>query len=444
MEFSLEKVVNNGVISTNLQSKMIVLLKEQFTQEEQEWYIGNLYMYMNYHPTNDFIINLDHVFKMIGFATKGNAMKTIKSNFVVDEDYKILLSHTGKQVYGGSESEKAAFPYGKAGPSNDEVIFRMEKNLGGAGLNKEDILLNVDTFKNLCMIAKTEKGKTIRKYYVKLENIYNQLIKEEIQQIKEAQETTVKLLEEKEKCLEEKAKINEELVNKNKLLEQQKHKDITYEEISKAGHVYIFSCDQPGTYKCGRTKNVNSRVKGLQTACVQTIQVLFDYPTNNDLLLETAVHHILDRYRCNSNREHFRCDLDYMKRIVTIVGKVLDTLKSSYQTISENELMQRLEMKCIEENRNVLSLPDPYQNSFSKWLDENLIYSYGDILQLNTICEDFMGRKVSPRSMSQFRKELENYIAKDVILRDKRVNHQMQDSSYNGQKYKGYLHLTLK
>jgi len=31
-----------------------------------------------------------------------------------------------------SESEKAAFPYGKAGPSNDEVIFRMEKNLGGA------------------------------------------------------------------------------------------------------------------------------------------------------------------------------------------------------------------------------------------------------------------------------------------------------------------------
>jgi phage anti-repressor protein len=428
MEFSLEKVVNNGVISTNLQSKMIVLLKEQFTQEEQEWYIGNLYMYMNYHPTNDFIINLDHVFKMIGFATKGNAKRTIENNFTKDEDYKIISIKN----------------------NIEKQLLRTEK-LGGSGVLQEDILLNVDTFKNLCMIAKTEKGKTIRKYYVKLENIYNQLIKEEIQQIKEAQETTVKLLEEKEKCLEEKekcleekAKINEELVNKNKLLEQQKYKDITYEEISKAGHVYIFSCDQPGTYKCGRTKNVNSRVKGLQTACVQTIQVLFDYPTNNDLLLETAVHHILDRYRCNSNREHFRCDLDYMKRIVTIVGKVLDTLKSSYQTISENELMQRLEMKCIEENRNVLSLPDPYQNSFSKWLDENLIYSYGDILQLNTICEDFMGRKVSPRSMSQFRKELENYIAKDTILRDKRVNHQMQDSSYNGQKYKGYLHVTLK
>ena len=28
---------------------------------------------------------------MIGFANKGNAMKTIKSNFIKDEDYKITL-----------------------------------------------------------------------------------------------------------------------------------------------------------------------------------------------------------------------------------------------------------------------------------------------------------------------------------------------------------------
>ncbi len=37
--------------------------------------------------------------------------------------------------------EKAAFPKGKAATST--------KNLGGAGLNKEDVMLNVDTFKNL-------------------------------------------------------------------------------------------------------------------------------------------------------------------------------------------------------------------------------------------------------------------------------------------------------
>jgi hypothetical protein len=31
------------------------------------------------------------------------------------------------------------------------------------------------------MIAKTDKGKAIRKYYVKLENIHNKIIKEEIE-----------------------------------------------------------------------------------------------------------------------------------------------------------------------------------------------------------------------------------------------------------------------
>ena len=29
-------------------------------------------------------------------------------------------------------------------------------------------MLNIDTFKNLCMLAKTTKGKEIRKYYVKI------------------------------------------------------------------------------------------------------------------------------------------------------------------------------------------------------------------------------------------------------------------------------------
>jgi phage anti-repressor protein len=63
---------------------------------------------------------------MIGFANKGNAMKTIKSNFTKDEDYKVAL-------------------------------FRMEKRKNEGGFNKEDVMLNIDTFKNLCMLAKTPK-----------------------------------------------------------------------------------------------------------------------------------------------------------------------------------------------------------------------------------------------------------------------------------------------
>lgn len=66
------------------------------TEEEQQWYIANLYIYMNYHPTNDYPINLEDVFKMIGFANKGNAKRTLENNFIKDEDYKITFLPTEK------------------------------------------------------------------------------------------------------------------------------------------------------------------------------------------------------------------------------------------------------------------------------------------------------------------------------------------------------------
>jgi phage anti-repressor protein len=174
----LVKKSNVNVLSESVQSTMVTMLNQEFNEEEQRWYIANLYVYMHYHPTNDFPINLDHVFKMIGFANKGNAMKTIKSNFVVNEDYKV-------------------------------VFFRTEKNLLG-GRPTEDIMLNVDTFKNLCMIAKTEKGKAIRKYYVKLENIYNKLIQEEMQKKEEL------LIRERENI---KLELTYDLQKKDQLLE---------------------------------------------------------------------------------------------------------------------------------------------------------------------------------------------------------------------------------
>ena len=141
---------------------MIDLLNTEFN--EQQWYIANLYLYLNYDSTTDYPINLEHVYKMIGFANKGNAMKTIKSNFTLNEDYKVVLlrMEQRKNAGGQNRNQQAAFPNGKAGSS---------KNLGGAGLNKEDVVLNIDCFKSLCMIAKTPQGKEIRKYYVKLEII---------------------------------------------------------------------------------------------------------------------------------------------------------------------------------------------------------------------------------------------------------------------------------
>jgi hypothetical protein len=82
----------------------------------------------------------------------------------------------------------------------------------------------------------------------------------------------------------------------------------------------------------------------MQTANINNIQVVLDYPTSNPDLLEKCVHYILDRYRCNSNREFFDCKLEYIKMIVTICARTIDTLKSSYQDIIQEELYDKLNM----------------------------------------------------------------------------------------------------
>jgi phage anti-repressor protein len=171
---------SNTTLSLNCQTKMISILNQEFTEQQQQWYIANLFMYMHYHPTNDYPVNLEHVFKMIGFANKANAKRTLKNNFTLDEDYKIVFI-----------------------PKDENP---KHKDLGGRP--DEDIMLNVDTLKNLFLIAKTPEGKELRRYYVKLENINNKIIKEEIEE-QRIQENTLKLLENKE---------NEKILEKHNLL----------------------------------------------------------------------------------------------------------------------------------------------------------------------------------------------------------------------------------
>jgi hypothetical protein len=47
-------------LSLNLQDRLVERLNTGFTDDEQRWYVANLYMYMNYHPTNDYPINLEN------------------------------------------------------------------------------------------------------------------------------------------------------------------------------------------------------------------------------------------------------------------------------------------------------------------------------------------------------------------------------------------------
>ena len=96
-------VNTNKKLSVNFKSKMIDTLTENFTQPQHHWYISNLFMYINYHQTTDFPVNLEDVVKIGGFAHKKNAKRALENNFVLDQDYKITVLPTEHGQFASEE-----------------------------------------------------------------------------------------------------------------------------------------------------------------------------------------------------------------------------------------------------------------------------------------------------------------------------------------------------
>jgi prophage antirepressor-like protein len=239
-----------------------------------------------------------------------------------------------------------------------------------------------------------------------------------------------------EKKLEERNKQIEETTRELYLYKQK-----TYDEIEKTGHVYIIRTD--GGYKVGKTKDINNRVKGLQTGNNREIEVVFDFKTSNSDLLEKNVHYILDRYRCNSNREFFDCNPEYIKRIITVVGSTIDTLKSCYKHISNDELTKRLESGVKFTINDKTDRPPEYNAEnvdFCNWLDKNVRECHNSLLNLKDVCESYLDKKNIHSSVAnRIRIDLESWIRR----RFDNIRYIYTDSSLNGIRYKGWIGLEL-
>ena len=138
-------------------NKLLTKIKKTFTETEQQLFITSFYCYLNYHSTNDFIIDLDNVWKWLEFSSKFTAIRVLEKNFNIDTDYKIFASHLGE----ANENDK------KRGGHNIKKFF-----------------LNIKTFKLFCIKAETKKAKEIHEYFVKLEEILLETMEEESNELK--------------------------------------------------------------------------------------------------------------------------------------------------------------------------------------------------------------------------------------------------------------------
>ena len=111
-------------LSCNYNNKFVKKLQESFTEAQQHLFIASFYSYLNYNSKNDFVIDFDQVWKWLGYNKKNDCKKVLEKHFTIDIDYTIKAAATS-------------------------AALNKPKVRGCAGLNKELIMLNINTFKNV-------------------------------------------------------------------------------------------------------------------------------------------------------------------------------------------------------------------------------------------------------------------------------------------------------
>jgi len=100
--------------------------------------------------SNDaFPVDFDVAWQSVGYSSKHKAKNKLTKHFEIGIDY--TLNH---------------------------LVERVEGNNGGGSVRSESIKLTLDCFKAFCMMAGTEKGKEVRRYFLQCERQLKQLLSE--------------------------------------------------------------------------------------------------------------------------------------------------------------------------------------------------------------------------------------------------------------------------
>ena len=200
-------LIENNPISkfntTKYQSKLIEKLQSKFTNYEQQLFLSSFYCYLKYDKINDFIIDLDDVWNWLGFNKKCNAKVTLEKNFIINKDYKILLSQKGEKDFikitdknilllsaqeQTTEHNNSLYHEVKKKiiVDDDEIVQNptKESKSSRGGHNREIIMMNITTFKKFCLKAGTKKADEIHDYFIKLEETLQEIINDESNELR--------------------------------------------------------------------------------------------------------------------------------------------------------------------------------------------------------------------------------------------------------------------
>ena len=134
-ELNIVELIENHPISklTNTYNvKLLDKIKANFLDVEQQLFIGSFYCYLNYDTKKEFVLDLDNVWKWMGFSQKVRAKEVLDRHFIKNIDYKEI-----------------AFSDEKAILEDKSLITRSRKQSEKGGQNIKKIMMTIKCFKSL-------------------------------------------------------------------------------------------------------------------------------------------------------------------------------------------------------------------------------------------------------------------------------------------------------
>ena len=389
-------------LSNTYQNKLLTKIKERFTDDEQQIFVASFYCYLNYH--DEFIIDLDNIWKWLGFQSKFNSKRLLETQFIINKDY-ILLSPTAKQ----------------------------SSHIKG-GHNKETFMLNIQTFKKYCLKAGTKKADEIHEYYIKLEETLQDVIQEESNELKLQ-------LEQKEQQLENVAQDKQKIREKTLLEQFPNNTQCVY-----YGTIDNLSNNNEKLIKFGNSNNLKNRViKHKDT--YSNFVLINAFKVDNKLQIENALKEnkiFIERLRnlTLGNKKYIELlniegiTFTHLDKIIKEIITGIEYSPENYiKILEENKILKKqLEEKNEANNTNNLILLTSENNKLKK---ENikLMKRYND-LKRRTKTDDADENAHDETVQEVNQNEIDNYITvintiSKKFIKNKDGKYEIDDKIYD-------------
>lgn len=184
-ELNIVELIEKNPIAKLTQTynnKLLCKIKENFVGFEQQLFVSSFYCYLNYDKALDYVVDLDDIWRWLGFTQKHNAIRLLEKYFTLDKDYKNFAPQFDKAKI---VDENIVLQFGAEKLKEDVTVNNPEEHSEKrGGHNKQKIMLNIKCFKSLCLKAQTKKACEIHEYYIKLEEVMHEIVDEETNELR--------------------------------------------------------------------------------------------------------------------------------------------------------------------------------------------------------------------------------------------------------------------